>query len=172
MLFSVDVLIALLFEIALEARNTRRESAMADATIAEDMGMAAAKDLHDQAVMSVSGDTLSAVSQVAGASAVIGGGVRTAKSGNVMEVSNKMMSYQATGQSFGAVGTLSKGGFDYQSKQDEAQKALDDASATQARAIQDSDREDQKSETQLVQSIIQLRQQQEESRHEAARATA
>ena len=170
--FSIETLIQLLFELALKQREARRESRMADATAAEEMGMAAAEDLKDEGAMEVTGATLLAGAQVAGAATVVGGGVRTAKTDNVLEVSNKMMSYQATSQSFGAVGQLSKGGTDYEAKQDEAQKALHDASATQAKSIEDSDNEDQKDEAQLIQSIVQLKQQQEESRHEAVRATA
>lgn len=170
--FSIEVLIALLFELALKERQARRESSMADATAAEQMGMAAAKEVKSQAVMEITGAVFSATAQVTGAATVVGGGIRTVKSGNFMEVSNKMMTYQATSQAFGSGGQLTKGGFDYQAKQDEAQKAMDDASATQAKSIEESDNQDQKDEAQLVQSIIQLQQQQEESRHEAMRATA
>lgn len=172
LLFSMQLLISLLFEIILKLKVEQRQSAMADATISEKMGMAAADDLRDEAAMSISGSVASAGMQVAGAATVIGGGIRTSKASNVMEVSNKMMTYQAASQSFGAAGQVSQGGFQYGEKQDEANKALHDATASQGKSIEESDKADEKDEDQLVQSIIQLQQKQEESRHEAARATA
>lgn len=172
LLFSIQVLIALLFELVLKQRISQRESRMADATNAEQMQMAAADDLRDEAVMSVAGAAVSAGAQVAGAATVVGGGIRTAKTSNVMEVSNKMMTFQASSQALSASGQVAQGGFQYAEKQDEATKTLHDATASQEKSIEDSDNEDQKDETQLVQSIIQLQQKQEESRHEAVRATA
>lgn len=171
-IFSIEVLLALLFDLANNQRRAQRESRMADASIAQDMGKAAAEDIRNEAIMGMTGSVLGATAQIGGAAAVIGGGIKTARSGNVMEVSNKMMTYQASSQTFSSMGQVTKGGFDYQGKQDEAQKALHDASATQAKSIEDSDSEDAKDEAQLVQAIIQLQQQQEESRHEAVRATA
>ncbi len=170
--FSVETLIELLFDLALKQREARRESRMADATAAEEMGMAAAQDIKDEGSMEITGAVLASTAQVAGASTVIGGGVRTGRTENVMEVSNKMMTYQATSQTFGAAGQVAQGGSQYTEKQDEAQKALHDASATQAKSIEDSDSEDKKDEAELIQAIIQLQQQREESRHEAMRATA
>ena len=172
LLFSIELLVSLLFKLAMDQSSARRASRMQDATTAEEMGEAAASDLRDEAVMAVTGAVVSSTAQIAGAGTMIGGGIRTAKMDNVMEVSNKMMTYQAVDQTFGAMGKTSQGGFDYQSKEDEAQKALDDSAASQAKSLEESDADDEKDEMQVVQSIIQLEQQMEETRHEAMRATA
>ena len=171
-LFSIERLMALLFDLALTQREALRDERMTDANIAQQMGEAQAEDLRDEGAMEVSGAVFSATAQISGAAVVIGGGIGTIKNNNVMSVSNKMMAFQSASQAFGSVGTMSKGGFDYQEKQDEAQKALDDASASQAKSLEESDNDDQKEEQQIIQALVELQDKLIESRHEAVRATA
>ena len=172
LLFSIETLVRLMFKLALEQRNVRRISRMQDANAAESMGQAAAADLRDEAAMSVSGATVMASMQVVGSATVIGGGISTAKNTDTMAVTNKMMQFQAASQTFGATGQMAQGGFNYEVHQDEANKALHDASATRIKSLEEIESDDAKGETQLIQSIIQMQQKQEESRHEAVRATA
>ena len=172
MQFSIRLLKSLMFDLANEQKIIMRKSRQSDVEVAVDMYEAGADDMRDEAVMGLAGATTMATMQVAGAATVIGGGISQAKVGDTMMVSNKMMGFQAGSQVFGSVGSMTQGAFNYEAKMDEAQKASHDAAATKAKSLEESDNEDAKDEQQLVQSLIQLNEKLEESRHEAKRATA
>ncbi len=172
LLFSVEVLVRLLFEIALKQRDVNRISNMQDITVAQSMGDAAAEDLREEATMSLAGSVVMASMQVAGAATVIGGSIRTAKINDTMTVTNKMMTYQAASQAFGATGTLGQGGFTAAAKTDEANKAMHDAMGTKAKSLGEIESDDAKDESQLLQSIIQMMEKLEETRHQAVNTTA
>ena len=170
--FSLSQIINLVLELANQMHKTERQETMQEADAALAMGEEAADDLKASASDVLIGAAIGASMKIIGAGISLGGAAKTGDIADSQTVMNKMMGYQAASQLTGSVGEYGDGTMKYEGQIAQSDKEVHEAQGQRLKSVEDSERQDAAEEQQLVQSIIQTLEKQEESRHEAVRATA
>lgn len=170
--FSITQLLSLMLQLANKQRRAMRESRIDDANIAESLMHEAADDIRQSARDQLAGGIIGAGFKMAAASITAAGAAKAGNVENQQEMMTKSMAYQSAGQAVGSIGEVGNSAMQYESGLDQAERTEAEAASQKTQAIEDSDKSDAEDETQLIQSIIQTFQKEEESRHDAIRATA
>ncbi len=152
-------------------RRADRKSWVDEANQSASMMHEAAKDMRDAARDAMIGALAGAGFKMASAGVGVAGGAYAAKSSESQVMMNRNATTQSIGQGVTSLGDAANSTAQYESGLDQADRVDAEGQSQRAKATEDSEKSQADEEAQMVQFLIQSFQKEEDSRHEAMRAS-